>query len=50
MSSEQGTGTSCKEKFRKENFLTGFVVTGGGFLSYWNPQQIKFEEEKRFEL
>ena len=45
-----GTGTSSKEKFRKENFQTGFVVAGGGFLSYWNHQQIKFEEEKRFGL
>ena len=40
-----GTGTSCKE-----NFQTGFVVAGGGFLSYWNHQLIKFEEEKRFGL
>ena len=46
----KGTGTSCKEKFRKENFQTGFVVAGGRFLSYWNHQLIKFEEEKRFEL
>jgi len=30
-----GTGTSCKE-----NFQTGFVVAGGGFLSYWNHQPI----------
>ena len=37
------TGTSCKEKFRKENFQTGFVVAGGGFFSYWNHQLIKFE-------
>ena len=39
------TGTSCEE-----NFQTGFVVAGGGFLSYWNHQLIKFEEEKRFGL
>ena len=45
-----GTVTSCKEKFRKENFQTGFVVAGGGFLSYWNYQLIKFEEENRFGL
>ena len=38
-----GTGTSCKE-----NFQTGFVIAGGGFLSYWNHQLIQFEEEKRF--
>ena len=38
-----GTGTSFKE-----NFQTGFVVSGGGFLSYWNHQLNKFEEEKRF--
>ena len=41
-----GTWTSCKEKFCKENFQTGFVVAGGGFLSYWNHQLIKLEEEK----
>ena len=41
-----GTGTSCKYKFRKENLQTVFVVAGGGFLSYWNHQLIKFEEEK----
>ena len=46
----RGTGTSCKEKFRKENFQTGFAVAGGGFLSYWNHQLIKFDEEKRFGL
>ena len=40
-----GTGTSLKV-----NFQTGFVVSGVGFLSYWNHQQIKFEEEKRFGL
>ena len=34
--------TSCKEKFRKENFQTGFVV------AYQKHQLIKFEEEKRF--
>ena len=45
-----GTGTSCKEKFNKENFQTGFVVAGGGFLSFWNRQLIKFEEEKIFGL
>jgi hypothetical protein len=39
-----GTGISCKEKFSKKNFQTGFVVAGGGFLSYWNHQLIKFEE------
>ena len=38
-------GTSCKEKFQTE-----FVVDRGGFLSYWNHQLIKFEEEKRFRL
>ena len=41
-----GTGTSCKEKLRKENFQTGFVFAGGGFLSLIN----QFEEEKRFRL
>ena len=47
----QGThGTSCKEKFSKENFQTLFVVAGGGFLSQWNHQLIKFEEEKKFGL
>ena len=45
-----GTGTSCKEKFRKKNFQTGFMVAGGGFLSYWNHQLTKFEEEKIFGL
>ena len=40
-----GTGTSCKE-----NFQTGFVIAGGGFLFYWNHQLIKFEEEKIFGL
>jgi hypothetical protein len=34
-------------KVSQEN---GFVVAGGGFLSYWNHQLIKFEEEKRFGL
>ena len=42
-----GTGTSCKEKFHKENFQTGFVVAGGEFLSYWNHQLMKFEEDIR---
>ena len=46
----EGTGTSCKEKFPKENFQTGFLVVGGGFPSYCNHQLIKFEEEKRFGL
>jgi hypothetical protein len=46
----KGTGTSCKKKFLKENFQTGFVVAGGGFLSYWNQQLTKFEEEKSFGL
>ena len=47
-----GTETSCKEKFRKENFQIGFVVNRerGWFLSYWNQQLIKFEEKKRFGL
>ena len=45
-----GTGTSCKEKFRKKKFQNGFVVAGGGFNSYWNYQLIKFEEEKIFGL
>ena len=45
-----GTGTPCKEKFCKKNFQTWFVVAGGGFLSYWDYQLIKFEEEKRFGL
>ena len=45
-----GTGTYCKEKSLQENFQTGFVVAGGGFLSYWNHQLIKFEEEKIFGL
>ena len=31
-------------------FQTGFVVAEGGFLSYWNYQLIKFEEENRFGL
>ena len=35
-----GTETSCNE-----NFQTGFVVAGVGFLSYWNHQLIKFEED-----
>ena len=39
-----------REKYRKENFQTEFVIAGGGFLSYWNHQQIKFEEERRFGL
>ena len=39
------TGTSCNE-----NFQTGFVVVGGGFLFYCIYQLIKFEEEKRFGL
>ena len=37
-------------KVLQENFQTGFVVAGGEFLSYWNHQLIKFEEEKRFGL
>ena len=37
-------------KVSQGNFLTGLVVAGGGFLSYWNHQLIKFEEEKRFGL
>ena len=41
---------TCKEKFRKENFQTGFVFAGCGILSYWNHQIIKFEEEKIFGL
>ena len=32
------------------NFETGLVVAGGGFLSHWNYQLIKFEEEKIFRL
>ena len=40
-----GTGTSCKE-----NFQTRFAVAGGGFISYWNHQLIKFGEKKRFKL
>ena len=47
---EYGTGTSHKEKFSKKNFQTGFVVAGGGFISYWSHQQIKFKDEKRFGL
>ena len=31
-------------------FQTGFVVTGGGFLSYCNHQLIKFEADKRLRL
>ena len=30
--------------------MSGFVVAGGGFISYWKYQLIKFEEEKRFGL
>ena len=44
------TGTSCKEKFRKDNLETVFVVAKGRFLSYWSHQLIKFEEEKIFRL
>ena len=45
-----GKGTSCKETFHKENVQTGFVIAGGGSLSYSNHQLMKFEEEKRFKL
>ena len=37
--------TTCKL-----NFQTGFVVAGGGFLSYWNYQLIEIEKEKRLGL
>ena len=33
-------------KISQANVLTRFVVAGGRFLSYWNHQLIKFEEEK----
>ena len=39
-----------QDKFRKENFKTGFVVAGGRFLCYWNLKLMKFEEEKRLGL
>ena len=42
--------TSCKEKFRKENFQAGFMVDEGGFLSYSKHKLIKFEKDKRFGL
>ena len=29
----------------QENIQTGFVVAGGGFLSFWNHQLIMFEEK-----
>ena len=45
-----GRETSCKEKFRKENFQPKFVVAGGGFLSYCNHQLFKFKEEKNFDF
>ena len=32
-----GTGTSCKKKFLKENFQTGFVVAGGCFFFLLEP-------------
>ena len=41
---------ACNAKFRKENFQTGFVVAGCGFLYFWNHKLIKFEEEKIFGL
>ena len=47
---EFGKGISCKEKFCKENFQNGFMVAGGGFLSYLNHQLINFKEEKRIGL
>ena len=36
-----------KGKVLQVFFLNGFVVAGGDFLSYWNHQLIKFEEELR---
>ena len=41
-------GHLARKSSARKNFQTGFVVPGGGFLSYWNNQLIKFKEEKRF--
>ena len=41
------SGTSCKEKFRKNNFQTGFVVARGEFLSYLKLISLK-RRSKRF--
>ena len=40
----------CIGTYCKVDFQTGFVVAVGGFLSVWNHQLIKFEEEKIFGL
>ena len=46
-----GTGTSCKETFRMENFQTGFMVAGYVSLSYWlsfkKRRDSDFKQEKR---
>ena len=39
-----------QRQLANKNFQTGFVVTGGWFLSYCNHQLIKFEEKKRLQL
>ena len=41
---------SDKQRHRDILQGTGFVVTGGGILSYCNHKLIKFEEDKRFGL
>ena len=41
----KGTGTSCKEKFRKENFQLDSCSPGACFF-LWNHQLIKLEEHK----
>ena len=47
---KKGTGTSCEGQLANKIFQIEFAVAGGVFLSYWNYQLIKFEEEKRFRL
>ena len=39
-----------QRKVSQGKFSNWIRFPGGGFLSYWNHQLIKFEEEKRFGL
>ena len=44
----KGHRDNLQKKVSQGKFQTGFVVAGVVFLSFWNHQLIKFEEDKRF--